>query len=397
MSSILFLNHNWMNRGTFFRNFHLARVLAGRGWDADVLTVSPVRTVRWRTEVVDGVHVHQTPQFTMRDIHSAAGFCVYDVAARARFVSQRWFDVLFVSDHMPNVSIPALAARRYNAGLVVADWADLFTNGGLHEPWRGSLKAPLYVLSRWAERNMKTRADLCTAISNALAKRLQDEFGIPPERIHYLPMGCPPVPDNHDNPLPAETISDEGPNRSLRLGLASGGGRLTDFEKVRLEQLAEHYITLTRKKLDLLCIGPYRAEDIGNLFKGFGHIDITGWMSPEEVTEYAKKCDFFALFEADTSANRHRNPTRLTTYLSIGRPIVCNCVVEIAERLGTEGCGIVWEGSSYASKELDEMLTSRERRRLMGNRAQHLASTALSWESIGVDFEHFLATHSGHQ
>ena len=91
--SILFLNHNWRARATYFRNFNLARVLAARGWDATVMTTSPQRALRVVESMDRGVRVIEMPWFLSNLRYGATGCCPYDIFRRMLKMTGRRYDV----------------------------------------------------------------------------------------------------------------------------------------------------------------------------------------------------------------------------------------------------------------------------------------------------------------
>lgn len=386
-SSALFLNHNLRERGTYFRNFHLARVLAERGWNTTILTVSPRRTLRPSVDMVRGVRVIQTPQFLTPHRFAASGFCPIDSLYRCLRMGIERFDVVFVSDHLPNVSAPFFAAKlMHPRSVFVADWADLFTDGGVHEHWNTLLAQPVYRASRFLERGLKGWADLCTATSRPLLRILQDQIGVDSWRTLHLPSGC-----DLKTAFPASMLAARNqlglPADALIVGRTCSSDRITPTEMQAMLALADRYRALTGREALIYLIGPCDPKKYPKLFAGNCQVRFTGKLKPEQVPVHLAACDLFLLIEDDEVNCRFRGPIRLNDYLAAGRPVVCNSIGDHVVTLTAHEACVVADDFAAPNAVLDVVLTNAVDRDAMGRRARALAEGRLCWDNLGRKLE----------
>jgi glycosyltransferase involved in cell wall biosynthesis len=298
--------------------------------------------------------------------------------------------VISVSDHLPNVAWPFLAARVFQPDtLFVADWADLFAEGGLHEHWNRGPGKPFYLVSQLLERGIKRRAHLCTATSRPLLKALQDRLDISTLRTFHLPSGC-----DTQMVFPASQrqarLETGMPLDSLIVGRTSSTGNMTNAEIDAMIQLSERYRALTKKDLVHYLIGPCDRNRYSRLFQSNCQVRVTGRLAPSETPRHLAACDLFLTIEDDTPNNRCRGPIRLNDYLAAGRPIVCNSIGDHVETLAMHEAAVICDDLRTPHPGLDSILTGPAIRQAMGQRARALAEGDLSWEKLAQNFEWFL-------
>ena len=99
---ILFLNHNLIGRGTYWRCFHLARELVKLGEEVTLVSASAevCRTVRRETR--EGVSILITPRFAPPGTHDG-GWAPVDILYRLGWIAAKRFDVIHAFAHRPSV------------------------------------------------------------------------------------------------------------------------------------------------------------------------------------------------------------------------------------------------------------------------------------------------------
>lgn len=354
------------------------------------MTMSPERTGR-TTETMDrGVKVVETPFFLAGNRLGKTGCCLWDCVVRsAKMVTNR-YDVIFVSDHLPNVSLPYLLARMIHPQtLFVADWADLFTDGGVHEHLKHFPATPFYYLSHWLEQGTKRWADLCTATSRPLVKKMVDEVGIPKDQVLHLPSGC-------DSTLPLPLSRDEAriklglPLEAVIIGRTCSAETMFEAEITAFLNLWRRYRELTGEEPLFYFVGPWNPKFCLELSASGCPIRNTGRLKQEEVAIHLAACDLFVMVENDLPFHHFRGPIRLNDYLMVGRPIICNSVGDHVQTLKEHAACVVVDDFSIKHPVLDELLTDSAKRQDMGRRARLLAEGELSWKTLAKNFDEFL-------
>jgi glycosyltransferase involved in cell wall biosynthesis len=388
--SILFLNHNWRARATYFRNFNLARILAVRGWDATVMTTSPQRSLRVVESFDRGVRVVEMPWFLSNLRYGATGCCPWDILRRAMKMPGRRYDVYFVSDHLPNVSLPYWFAKKFHPdALFVADWADLFTDGGVHGHLNRSFTKPVYNLSHRLEYGLKRATDLCTVTSRPLLKKLIEQVGVPAERALLLPSGC-------DTETPAPPARDaarkklELPADALIIGRTTSTTYMFAAEIPAYLKLWERFKKLTDRELIFYFVGPCKQEDYPQIFRSGFPVRTTGRVPAADVATHLAACDLFVMIEDDKPFNHFRGPIRLNDYLTVGRPLICNSIGDHVPTLKQHNACVIYDDFTAPNAALDQILTDVAEREAMGKRARALAEGELNWTTLGRRLDEFL-------
>ena len=389
--SILFLNHNWRARATYFRNFNLARILARHGWDATVMTTSPKRALRVVESFDRGVRIIEIPWFLSNLRYGATGCCPYDIFRRALKMFGQRYDVYFVSDHLPNVSLPYWFAKKIHPdALFVSDWADLFTDGGVHGHLNRSITKPAYNISHRLEYGIKRSTDLCTTISRPLLEKLIEHVGIPAERALFLPSGC----DFEVKMPPPREVA-----RKL-LGLPADAliiGRTTSTDYMFAAEIPA-YLNLWKRVKELTnrdplfyFIGPCKQEHYPQIFRSDFPVRNTGRVPSNKVATHLAACDLFVMIEDDKPFNHFRSPTRLNDYLTAGRPLICNSIGDHIPLLKQHNACIIYDDFIAPNAALDQIFTDATEREAMGNRIRALAESDLkNWVAIGKRLNDFL-------
>ncbi len=392
---ILFLNHNLIWRGTFFRCLGFARTLVRRGHEVEVWTVARERDLRGTWCEIDGVRVWQTPRWMLPGKHDG-GYAPLDILTRLMRACIEEWDVIHAFDHRPNVLLPwlwlktqAWSTRNVDLPLFVSDWCDWWTCGGIttsrrRYPWIDHLEQRI-------EEGSKKISDGVTVISHVLQERAL-HLGIEQERCLLLPSGVEverfPVKDRQ------ECREQLGlPQDALLLGFAG-------FSLWDLRLLAEAFeaIKQKHKPAKLLVIGggvEAQAMDIfQQRFRVNDEVFLPGSVTFEDLPIFLGACDLHILPMEENLANRARIPNKLFDYMASARPIVASNVGDTAQIIHEHGIGLTGECNARGlAQAVDSLLSTPNRMGQMGEAARAIAEEEYAFSSLSrklEEFYHFL-------
>jgi len=384
---ILMLNHNIAWQGTYFRCYHFARHLVRRGHKVTLLTVRKDIGLIPQISSEDGVEVIKTPRilgrFPYRYWHRWMSPGVF---WRLLWVLKEPHDVVMAFDHWPEVACPFFLARLKRQTKLVADWCDLFTDGGIFET-KWPRESVGYRVENWLERRTKNIADSVTVISQELRDRAL-ACGVHPDRLMLLPSGAD---IENIRPFPKDQM-----RRLLNLPL---GARIiaytgvTTSHEVRL--LIEAFVAIAREVPDahLLLIGPFangkHQDGIDPAIKA--RIITPGPIPYANLGKYLAAADILALPLPDVLNSRARWPNKFGDYLAAGRPIVATALGDLVPVFNEHSIGrcATPDISDFARKAI-ELLNDRTRWQEYGDNARKVAEEQLDWGILSRRLEGFL-------
>ncbi|MBN2329934.1 MAG: glycosyltransferase family 4 protein [Candidatus Omnitrophica bacterium] len=381
---ILFLNHNLIGRGTFFRCMGFARELVKKGHHVDLWTCAKHPDLNGATFLEDGVRIWQTPRWGGLGRHDG-GYAPIDNLARITQTFQGSWDVVHAFDHRPNVLLPWLILRRRlrDSGrdapvLFAADWCDWWTAGGITTGRRRF--SIIDRMERRIEEGSKRKADGVTVISSVLKQRALDS-GVDENRLLLLPSGVNvdqfPVLDR------ASCRQTLGlPQDRIILGFVG-------FSLWDMGLLAEafKYIHDRRPNAALLIIGGGVEEGAKKIFHRQFRVGedvfLPGVAPFSEIPRYLCSCDIQLLPMNDAIANRARLPNKLCDYMASGRPVVASDVGESSRIINAFQIG---ETAKGGSRELAEaclhLIDHPEKSLELGKKARLAAETHFSYAHL---------------
>lgn len=376
---LLFLNHNLVWRGTFFRAYHLARELVRLGHDVDLWTVSRYFRPCGDRYEHGGVRIWETPRWWKVGRHDG-GYAPIDIFVRALRVPFGRWDVVHAFDHRLNVSIPwylkRLVARN---SLLCADWCDWWTAGGITTnrrrfPWIDRLEQRL-------EEGSKRSADLVTVISSVLHDRAIS-LGINSERLKVLPSGA----DTEGIPALDQRQCRE------TIGLRNDDPVLcfVGYSLWDIELISDAFVEVLKvfPSCQLLVVGGGVESDVLKVlekrFRIGYQVYLPGDIPYRLLPKFLGAASLQLLPLRDSVANRARVPNKLGDYLASGRPIVASDVGDAGRLVRVEGIGRVSAPSaeSFAKVIVEVLSLPPEERYDMGRRARELAEGDFSWRAV---------------
>jgi len=377
------LNHNLREEGTWHRAWPLACQLQKHGHEVTIFTVHPRRRLTARCQETQGVRVVETPYMGPQR-WAASGLDAWDLCWRWNHIKRGTWDLLYMFSSLPNVSLPFLAARQaYPRRYFLADWDDLFSDGGIYAYLDRGVTRPLYRWERHLEFHSRAVAHGVTVTSRYLQEKASSirQDG----RIAYLPTGA--------NVAEIPVVEKLAARRKLgltgqRVIVTFLGGGFNEDGLLLLRAFAQ--ARRANDNLFLLFVGNRDTRYL-NLIEQIGLKDavlMAGRIPFAEVPWYLGAADLLAMPLHDSVNSRARGPIKLRDYLCAGRPIVGTALGEVAEWLQRFPVGLLAgaESASFAEQLLklagDEALRCR-----MGQAARRVAEQELSWTVIGQTLE----------
>jgi glycosyltransferase involved in cell wall biosynthesis len=375
---VLFIVFNQPGRGTYWRAFHLGRMLATRRHRVTLMATAP--RARWRVTgvEVEGVHLVEMPDLLARSLRS--GWDMWAVARRLVWLRERRFDIVHAFEARPTVVYPGLAAQRAGAKLIM-DWCDWLGRGGSVEERPNPLvRAVLRRAETYFEERFRTRAAGTTVINRFLGRRAE-ALGVPRDSILLLRNGC----DTNVPPMDPQTAKRAA-------GLPEGGpvvGYIGSIYPRDAELMARAFRRVRRVRPDarLLLVGHFN-RDIERLLGGADGLIRVGPVATEMIAPYLSAAEVCWLPLCDSGANRGRWPMKLSDYMAVGRPTVTTNVGELAEVVEGHGMGVVTrpDPHDFAAATV-ALLGDEERQRAMGQAARRAAEGEFSWERLTEGLE----------
>jgi glycosyltransferase involved in cell wall biosynthesis len=268
-------------------------------------------------------------------------------------------------------------------GPLVADWDDLWTDGGLmgSRPEGGLVRRLAYDLDHAAEKHLKKCADAVTVVSEALRRRAIAD-GVSEDRVVCLGNGAA---IEEFSPGDKPTL-----RRELGLPLGERVAIFTGFGQYDLEQALDalRRLDLAGKAPVTLVTGP--NDELVRAWvdrRGLGHrVKVLGLVPFERLKPLLAAADFGLMPYADKAINHARFPIKLGDYLAAGLPIAGSDVGEVGRIIRELDAGVAApptvEGFASAIGELVGAADLAAR----STRAR-AAAEAMSWDSVAATAE----------
>lgn len=409
---ILILNHNLVERGTYFRAFKFARYLASKGHKVTFITSS----YRWyRTNIyrAGGVKVIESPSWSFI-IGNDDGWSPLGILFRIKHVVLNKYDLVYGFSHKPVDFIPALIAKYLKRAFYITDWCDWWAKGGLFsmiEEYRRQNQSisgfRKFVLSMYdrieapLEEFVPKRADMVTVICNPLYERAKS-VGIADERILHLVSGA-----DTENVTPRNKLKSRkliGLNALFQDNRVPGDAVFLGYtanyhmdEALLLETVSK--VCNAKPHVYFLVVGPeFRCSDKkmremnlkvfdaarGTHIESGENIIHFGRRPFREVPDFLGASDILVLPLSDNPYNRGRWPHKIGDYLAAGRPVAVNDVGDIPGLIKGKDVGVIAapEPVDFADKIIG-LIDEREKWDAMGENARTIAETDLDWDRLG--------------
>jgi len=381
---LLFINHHRRSK-TDLRAGIIAKSLASRGHQIDLICISEHNRLRIEESNVDGVNYIETPDALFGRHRS--GWDPWCAITRALWLRRRSeYDLIHMFETRPATIYPIKMLLRKERVPLVIDWIDWWGRGGLISEQRPLWYRLLFEkLETYYEEHFRSMADSSTVISHALAKRAVS-LNINPDSIFRVPNGAS-IEAFHA--VPKERFRDKYklPQEAFILGFPAldvmiDADLIFHATKRVTDAHPEVVLIMTGNKKDEMSKLAERAG-IGENIKHFGRLPRV-----EDVAEILSCSDVFLLPFRDKVANRGRWPNKIGDFMAMGRPTITNPVGEMQILFGEEEIGLLAEetAESLASRIM-ELIDNEALRQKLGRNARRVAESRFSWNCIVDEVE----------
>lgn len=287
---------------------------------------------------------------------------------------------------LPNVLL-ALRAAQQRGAFAALDIDDLDANM-LPPP----LRKPFHTVVNFFARRM----NLITTHNALLARHIEKEYAIPPDRIYLLEQGvAEPFLSLPDPAAPDPLTLQWKQNRNRILLYVAHMNAASEMGAV-LRALKESLAVASNARLVVIGSGVFLEQHKTDARKaGLSEfVNFTGRKPPEHVAAYMALAEICLIYYSDTPYNRMRESMKLREYLAMGRPVVCNTIGNLAafapyayacdnseESFAGRVSGLIRDASMLDGRETAAQAFIRER---------------FSWERIGSAFSHTLTERMQH-
>jgi glycosyltransferase involved in cell wall biosynthesis len=387
---ILMMVGNLVQKGTYWRAFHLSRVLAARGHEVVLMTTSKGSLSRFSEYLAEGVRVLETPDLWAGALRS--GWDPWNTIRRIQWIlhKSRPFEIVHAFESRPVVLYPARAAKRRGATLIM-DWCDWLGRGGsVEERPNLLLRNLLRPIESYFEDSFRNFANGTTVINQVLCQKAV-RLGVPLSSIFYLPNGS-------DVRVPVLSKEEARkilgiPSEKMLIGMVGG------LYHRDAKFMAESFRLLSKSRLccTLVLVG-YFNRPIENWLEPGLPILRTGTIPYRQTFAYLSACDLLWLPLRNTGANRGRFPLKLNDYMSVGRPVVATDVDEIGQLIRRHSFGITTKDDPESfSSATEQLLMDSDRKEAMGEAARLAAEAHFNWDRIGESLEKFYECQIQHR
>jgi glycosyltransferase involved in cell wall biosynthesis len=376
---ILLLTYSIVGQSNYLRANALAECLAGKGHDVTLLSASPRRPGGRRIErerIGEGTLRRACVGSWGSARRRNSGLSISEVLLRRTAMAGEGFDLIHGFGHRPTVSWvgPALARRR---GIpYVADWCDLFSDGGIAAERTLAGRVTVGVIDRWLEPRALQRADAVTVICAALHRRARRLCGDVP--VSLVRPGA----------LPA---AKAGSGRAVRqrLGIPTCAPVVIHVSQNHqdLEILRQALVVAAARRPDLhfLLVGPAfpLIEQAARRAELRGRVHFTGVVPHAEVPRLLAAADVALLPYPPATRNECRFPCSFAEYAGAGLPVVTQPTGDLADLADGQAALLVAGDGEAMAAGVDRILDDRELAARLADRARRLAREELSW-SVGA-------------
>ena len=286
-------------------------------------------------------------------------------------------DVLHLFKPKGYSGLAALLARAVRPRLpLVVDTDDWEGWGG----WNDLLPYPraAKTLFAWQERDLPRRAAAVTVASRTLEAQVQS-FGVPPERVFYLPNGV------SSSELESDTTQHSTLNtRNLLL--------YTRFWEFDVRDLVAALVPIAAgcPAARLLVVGRGERgeeQDLLRLARRAGVasvIDYRGWVEPAQIPGLLAAADVALAPMNDTLINRARGLAKLLELMAAGLPIVAARVGQAAEYIEDGRSGVLVPPGNPAAlaRAALALLADAPLRARLGQAARERVEQMFAWDVL---------------
>lgn len=382
---ILLLTYEIYNGGgNFIRACSMARELARMGHAVTLISSRGNIGTYARIHMSLGATVIESPDVFPRVIRND-GLSPVDLMWRVWHVWRQPYDLVHGFGHRPTVSIPSFFHRFLYSKPYIADWCDLWGNGGIADERTGIFGKFLGYFDQVTEGFVYRRVSAVTVISRTLEKRAR-ALGLLKRHTFLLPAGS-----SVDVIIPR---SQKESRRELGLPQKIPLVVYVGFTKHDQRFLADSFIELAsiNPQVQLLLLGEklllfWKAINAAKIASRVIHLGI---VSHEKLGKYLACGDVMLLPYTNREINRARFPNKLGDYLAAGRPVVSNLTGDIKWVFKKHAIGYLTREIPYEfARAIQSLLIDSKRRKQFGKNARQAGEVDYSWKVLVKTLEQF--------
>lgn len=380
---ILVLIHNQSSTGPFQTVLEMCQALSSSGHHVTLVSTSPNRRFFGREWASDErLLVLESPDLLFGKLRQ--GVDMWNAFRRVSSVLGRHYDVIHAIDCRPNVIFPALILRKMKKIPLVISWWDQFGHGGAAVERSGKFYGQTFGhIETFFEEKFRKYADRATVISYRLKSRLES-LGYPPGNISVIRVGCDV--ENYKRIDRQAARKQMGLDEKEKILCYAGNIFSSDmsFLLLSLKELSK------RREMPLtILIGEHKIPHdlIGDL-----RIEVTGRLKEyEAVHNYLCASDFGLLPFRVTEANMSRWPSKISSYLTAGLPMITTPISDLPDFFERRALGHISSDDTVESfaQTMDRALSTKSHlHEQMSREARNLAENELGWGSIAKALQH---------
>lgn len=382
---ILVLSNNLRGVGTYRSCFYISRELARHGHQVTMFTVS--RDSKFKPKVYykqDWISQNAYPEGEGPWVRMVEGPRLgykwlpgwgsgpLDIWLRIREILLGNYDVVYGSEHHPNVAWPVYLTRLLREYRFYSDWRDWFA--GVNNWFKGWKLA--HQIDGFFEERIRLIAHRVITNSSRLRQRAI-QIGVPADRVFFFPEGAA---SDYIKPVDCGIARE---HLGLPLDVPLVGMMIDSYWRESLEVFLQVHCQVPTAHL--LVIGRQQPGLVEQAAKsGIGEMVIeTGWVTDEDFPLYLASADVLFLVMKNDLYDLARWPAKISDYLAAGRATVITDVGDPAAFIKQHDAGLVVHDLKEMADQIVQLLRDDEARAFYGQQARKAAVNSLDWRVLG--------------
>jgi colanic acid biosynthesis glycosyl transferase WcaI len=395
MRRVLMLTQ-WFEPEPTFKGLVLARELARRGYEVEVVTgfpnypggrLYPGYRISWRKrEVIDGISVTRLPLYPSHDSSPLRRVLNYSSFAASSLLhcllKARRNDVIYVYQ-LPTLGVVAAIVQGIRGTPFVLDVQDI---------WPDTLRASGMVFNRTVLRLVDAAVRWVYGRATGIAvqsegfKRLLIERGVDPGKISLIHNWCD---ESSLSAAGAALPENFPPGDHFRIVFAGNMGTLQALDAVL--RAAELLQARRPEILFVLIGGGVETESLKERARarGLSNVVFLPRVGMDRIGDYLRAADAVLVHLKNDPLFSITIPGKVQAYMSMGKPILVGVGGDAADLVASAGCGVAAtpeDPESIAAAAADLASRSPGELRAMGERGRYFYWSQLSLSEGGGRF-----------
>lgn len=354
-----------------------AKELFKKGFNVQILTGFPnypggkiyngYRVKLYQKEIIDGITIHRAPLYPdhsksgLKRILNYLSFALSASVIGAIKVNKP--DILYVYHPPPTVSLPAIVIKLIYRAPIVYDMQDLWPESLIHAVSVSKNKLIIKIAELYI-RNMYGWLDKIVVLSEGFKRELCKR-GVSQEKVEVIYNWAYETETSEDLSI---QYSHENIFKAHLFNVVFAGNI---GEGQGLETILDSAEMCLHRNLDVgfILIGDgIRKKDIEDLvkIKKITNVFFIPRLPLNEVDKYMLRADALIVHLKNLQYFNYTIPSKIQSYLKIGKPIILGVHGDAAEIINEADCGIVFEpGNSFSLYESLEYMSTLGKDRLL--------------------------------